>query len=219
VNGKPENRLDKIVSDLLRGRRLKLRGADAEEKAAITAAARLAGIRQGPQRMSPAFRKALAMALDQAPKVGWMTRRTALVAGLGLAAGAATGGLLGRSQQPQTAPTAAGGVAINPKPGRWVDVVALSDLVEGQGHRVTAGAVGAFLFRHGDTVTGVSSICSHLPCELWWHANDSALACPCHPASFTSNGQPTLHDYHLPALSTVNVRVTVAGRVEVLGTD
>ena len=218
MNGKPENRLDKIVSELLRGHRLKLRGGDAEEKAAITAAARLAGIRQGPQRMSPAFRKRLAMSLDQAPKDGWMTRRTALVAGLGLAAGAATGGLLGRNQHPQTAPTA-GGTAINPRSGRWVDVVALSDLVEGQGHRVTAGGVGAFLFRHGDTVTGVSSICSHLPCELWWDANGSALACPCHPASFTSDGQPTQHDYHLPPLSTVHVRVTVAGRVEVLGTD
>ena len=32
MNDKPENRFDKIVSDLLRGRRLKLRGGDAEEK-------------------------------------------------------------------------------------------------------------------------------------------------------------------------------------------
>jgi nitrite reductase/ring-hydroxylating ferredoxin subunit len=219
VSGKPENRLEKIVSDLLGGRRLKLRGGDGEEKAAITTAARLAGTRQGPQRMSPAFRKRLAMTLEQTPREGSMTRRMALVAGLGLAAGAATGGLLGRSTQPQTVASSAGGAAINPRPGRWVDVAALSDLVEGQGHRVTAGAVGAFLFRRGDTVTGVSSICSHLPCELWWNANDTALACPCHPASFTSGGQPTQRDYHLPALNTVHVRVTAAGRVEVLGTD
>jgi nitrite reductase/ring-hydroxylating ferredoxin subunit len=219
VSGKPENRLEKIVSDLLGGRRLKLRGGDAEEKAAITTAARLAGTRQGPQRMSPAFRKRLAMTLEQTPRDASMTRRMALVAGLGLAAGAATGGLLGRSTQPQTVARSAGGAVINPRPGRWVDVAGLSDLVEGQGHRVTAGAVGAFLFRRGDTVTGVSSICSHLPCELWWNANDTALACPCHPASFTSDGRPTQRDYHLPALSTVNVRVTAAGRVEVLGTD
>ena len=50
MNGRPENRIEKIVADLLRGRRLKLRGGDAEEKAAITAAARLAGARQGPQQ-------------------------------------------------------------------------------------------------------------------------------------------------------------------------
>src|SRR5207244_12253591 len=51
MSRKPENRVDKIIADLLRGRRLKLRGGDAEEKATITAAARLAGARQGPQRM------------------------------------------------------------------------------------------------------------------------------------------------------------------------
>ena len=88
MSRKPENRVDKIIADLLRGRRLKLRGGDAEEKAAITAAARLAGARQGPQRMHPAFRKRLAQALEQAPDERWVTRRTALVAGLGLAAGA-----------------------------------------------------------------------------------------------------------------------------------
>ena len=60
MNGKPENRVEKIIADLLRGRRLKLRGGDAEEKEAVIAAARLAGARQGPQRMHPAFRKRLA---------------------------------------------------------------------------------------------------------------------------------------------------------------
>jgi hypothetical protein len=69
---KPENRVDKIVSDLLRGRRLKLRGGDAEEKAAITAAARLVAARQGPQRMNPAFRKRLEAALESVPGEGWL---------------------------------------------------------------------------------------------------------------------------------------------------
>jgi len=91
MNEKPEDRVDKIVSDLLRGRRLKLRGGDAEEKAAITAAARLAASRTGPQRMRPEFRKRLAQAVEQAPREGLLTRRHALVAGLGLAAGAITG--------------------------------------------------------------------------------------------------------------------------------
>ncbi len=48
MNDKPENRVEKIVADLLRGRRLKLRGGDAQEKEAITAAARLAGMRPRP---------------------------------------------------------------------------------------------------------------------------------------------------------------------------
>ncbi len=206
---KPENRVDKIVSDLLHGRRLKLRGGDAEEKAAITAAARLVAARQGLQRMNPAFRKRLELALESPPAEPWLTRRAALVAGFGLAAGALTGGLLGRAMEP--AATAVRG------PG--VDVAAMSDLVEGQGKRVAAGSVSAFLFRRGDTVTGVSSICSHLPCELWWNEGHGLLDCPCHPASFTAAGKSTSTQYPLPALNTVNVRVTPAGRVEVLGTE
>lgn len=216
MGNKPENRVDRIVSDLLRGRRLKLRGSDAEEKEAITAAARIAGMRQGPQRMHPGFRKRLARALEQAPEEGWVTRRTALVAGLGLAAGAATGGLIGRSIE--TVPTAAAGAPIDPVRGRWVDVAAFSDLVEGKPLQVKAGSVGAFVFRKGDSVSGVSSICSHLPCELWWDHGSSNLACPCHPATFGPDGSSNSRPYPLPSLSTVHVRVTEAGRVEVLGT-
>ena len=216
---KPENRVDKIVSDLLHGRRLRLRGGDAEEKAAITAAARLIAARQGPQRMTPAFRRRLEQALETAPSESWLTRRAALVAGFGLAASAVTGGLIGRAME--AAPAAQrpiGGDPINPIGGRWVDVAALSDLVEGQGKLVAAGSVGAFVFRRGDTVTAVSSICSHLPCELWWNRGHGLLDCPCHPASFTPAGKSTNQTYPLPALNAVHVRVTVAGRVEVLGT-
>ncbi len=216
MNRRPEDRLDKIVSGLLRGRRLKLRGGDAEEKAAITAAARLAGARQAPQRMHPAFRNRLARSMEQAPEDRWMTRRGALVAGIGFAAGAAGGAFMGRTTEvPASRP---GGQAIDPLNGRWIDVAALSDLTEGQGHPVVAGSIGAFVFRRGDTVSAVSSICSHLPCELWWSHNDGLLACPCHPAAFTPNGRPA-GAYNLPALNTVRVRVTTAGRVEVLGTE
>jgi nitrite reductase/ring-hydroxylating ferredoxin subunit len=220
---KPENRVDKIVSDLLRGRRLRLRGGDAEEKAAITAAARLIAARQGPQRMNPAFRKRLEGALESAPRSEWLTRRSALVAGLGLAAGAVTGGLVARVLEPAArgGPAAVSrvpGEPITPRNGRWIDVTAMADLVEGQGKRVTAGGVGAFLFRHGDSVRAVSSICSHLPCELSWNSVGGLLDCPCHPASFTPEGKSVDDTYGLPSLNTVQVRVTGAGRVEVLGT-
>jgi len=221
---RPENRVDKIVSDLLRGRRLKLRGGDGEEKAAITAAARLVSARLGPQRMNPAFRKRLEAALESAPSPRWLTRRAALVAGLGLAGGAVSGWLGARALEPahQYAPgpvARPGGELINPRNGRWVDVAALAELVEGQGKRVTAGGVGAFLFRRGDTVNAVSSICSHLPCELAWNSGGGGLLdCPCHPASFTPEGKSADDTYGLPELNKVQVRVTAAGRVEVLGT-
>ena len=122
--------------------------------------------------------------------------------------------MLGRTAGPESVTA---GDTIEPVDGRWIDVGAASDLVEGQGTRVVAGGVGAYLFRRGDQVTAVSSICSHLPCELWWDGAASHLACPCHPAKFTSDGRPT-DSYALPALSKVHVRVTPAGRVEVLGT-
>jgi nitrite reductase/ring-hydroxylating ferredoxin subunit len=215
MNGKRENRVEKIVSDLLRGRRLKLRGGDAEEKAAITTAARLAGARQGPQRMQPSFRNRLARELEQSTNEGLVTRRMALVAGLGLAAGAAAGGFAGRALEPRPVHAAD---PIHPVNGRWIDVAAMSELVEGHGKRVAAGGVGAYLFRRGDTVTAVSSICSHLPCELWWEGTSGHLVCPCHPATFTPDGHPS-DPYHLAALNKVEARVTAAGRVEVLGTE
>lgn len=213
MSNRPEDRVEKIVSALLRGGRLKLRGTDAEEKEAITTAARLAGARHGPERMRPEFRRRLAVALESAPSERLITRRAALVAGLSLAAGAAGGAVLGRA----TLPGGSVSAAVEPSDGRWVDVAALDDLVEGQGRRVTAGGVGAFVFRKGDSVTAVSSICSHLPCELWWDRAGGNLACPCHPARFAADGSAE-RGYELPALNPVHVRVTAARRVEVLGT-
>ena len=215
---KPESRVERIVSDLLRGRRLRLRGGDAEEKAAIIMAARLAGTTQGPQRMHPAFRKRLVQSLDSEPRETWLTRRAALVAGFGLAAGAVTGGFISRAMEPRPNASHTTTDPVKPINGLWVDVAALQDLVDGQGKRVSAGSVGAYVFRHGDTVTAVSSICTHLPCELWWNSGAGLLDCPCHPASFTPDGQSTNHTYPLPTLNSVYVRVTAAGRVEVLGT-
>jgi nitrite reductase/ring-hydroxylating ferredoxin subunit len=214
----PEHRVDRIVNDLLRGRRLRLRGGDAEEKEAITAAARLVAAGQGAQRMHPAFRKRLAATLESAPTDGWLTRRAALVAGLGVAAGAVTGGLIGRSLESNSPGPIGRGSPVNPEPGRWVDVGAFADFTDGQGKRVTAGAVGAFVFRSGPSVTAVSSICSHLPCELWLNGGSGTLDCPCHPASFKPSGAPVNQTYGLQPLNQVSVRVTPAGRIEVLGT-
>ncbi len=218
MSEKPENRVDRIVNDLLRGRRLSLRGGDAEEKEAITAAARLVAAGQGAQRMHPAFRKRLGEALESAPRGGWLTRRAALVAGFGVAAGAVTGGLVGRALEPGATAANPGGRSVNPTPGRWVDVGALADFAEGQGERVSAGGVGAYLFRRGSTISAVSAICSHLPCELQWNGGNGVLDCPCHPASFNPDGTPTSKVYPLPRLDLVSVRVTDSGRVEVLGT-
>jgi nitrite reductase/ring-hydroxylating ferredoxin subunit len=215
----PENRMEQIVDDLLHGRRLRLKAGDAEEKEAIIAAARLAAARSGPQRMSPVFRRRLARILDSDPREPRLTRRAALVAGLGVAAGAVAGGIVGKALAPPAAPlTLSASSPVVPRNGRWTDVGSVADFIEGQGTLVKAGAVGAFVFRRGEKVTAVSSMCSHLPCELWWERGSSLLECPCHPVAFTSDGKPSSPSYTLPALNEVKVRVTAAGRVEVLGT-
>lgn len=216
MGDKRENRVERIVSDLLHGRRLKLRGGDAEEKEAIIMAARLAAARQGPQRMAPAFRQKLARQFDSAPQEGWLTRRAALVAGLGVAAGAVGGGILGHGLQTANAPAATASV-VKPVGGRWFDVGALEDFTPGQARQVKAGAVGAFVVRQGDGVSAVSSMCSDLPCELWWDTSRALLACPCHNQRFTAQGRSTNTVYPLPPLDIVLARVTTAGRVEVLG--
>jgi hypothetical protein len=99
---KPEDGIDRIVSVLLRGGRLKLGAGDIDEKAAIIVAARLAATRGGPAHMRPAFRRHLVETLEATPKEWLVTRRSALVAGLGLAAGMATGGLVAQASQATT---------------------------------------------------------------------------------------------------------------------
>jgi nitrite reductase/ring-hydroxylating ferredoxin subunit len=213
----PENRIERIVDDLMHGRRLRLRAGDAEEKEAIIAAARFAAAGQGPQRMSPAFRRRLAQSLESMPPAR-LTRRAALVAGLGVAAGALAGGIVGSKLAHTGGASLSASSPVLPVNGVWTDVGALPDFKEGQGKLVKAGAVGAFVFRRGETVTAVSSMCSHLPCELWWDGGPGLLECPCHPVSFTSDGKPNSPSYTLPSLNEVKVRVTSAGRVQVLGT-
>src|SRR6266852_7339631 len=215
----PENRVERIVDDLLHGRRLRLRAGDAEEKEAITAAARFAAASQGPQRMSPAFRRRMAQVIESTPQETWLTRRAAVVAGLGVAAGALAGGIAGRALEPAgSPPLSATSSPVLPRNGRWTAVGALADFNEGQGKLVKAGAVRAFVFRQGEAVTAVSNMCSHLPCELWWDRGPKVLQCPCHPVSFFPDGKPTSPTYPLPSLNEVQARVSPEGRVEVLGT-
>jgi cytochrome b6-f complex iron-sulfur subunit len=224
----PVDRLERIVRDLLRGRRLRLRPDDSAEREAIMAAARLAAARQGYPRMRPGFRRQLAAQLAEPARTGWISRRAALVAGLGVAAGTLAGIGIGRGVQapapmrvspppPSPPPTVELNDFIEPRRPVWTAVGRLADLPEGQAVNVRAGSVGAYVVRRGDQVTAVSSICSHLPCELEWRASNQDLVCPCHNVAFKTDGQPANAGYQLQSLSQVRVRV-VEGRVEVLGT-
>lgn len=229
------DRVDRIVSDLLAGRRLRVGPGDAADAASVMAAARLAAARAPYPRLSPAFRRRLAATLQAGRTPGQrapiLSRRSALVAGLGAIVGAAgatgvagasrlfgpRGGALpaGDAQSPLPA-SLYSTTRIEPHPGRWFDAGDLAALPEGQAVRFQAGAVGAFLFRRGGEVRALSSMCTHLPCELQWRAADHHLVCPCHGQAFDVMGESISDSYPLPTLPTVQVRV-VGGRVEVLG--
>ena len=180
---KPENRVDKIVSDLLARpaaeaarRRRRREGGDHRRRSPGRSP-------PGPAAHEPGVSQAAGASPGICPERQWLTRRAALVAGLGRGRGRGHRWPAGQGDGAggHDSPTRGRRARSTRSPGRWVDVAALADLVEGQGKRVTAGGVGAFLFRRGDTVTAVSSICSHLPCELWWNGGTDVLDCPCHP--------------------------------------
>jgi cytochrome b6-f complex iron-sulfur subunit len=232
------DRMDRLVSDGLAGRHLKATPSDASDREAIRIAASLAGIRDGYPRMSPAFRRRLAGMLEKGEAPPWLNRRAALAAGLGLAAGAAGGAVAGPltgmvaahrtpsasmpaptpSPQPRQAPSR-GIIEPQAELAQWWNTgIVFANMAEGVPHRVTAGAVGAFVVRKGNNVVGMSAICTHLPCELVWKADQRSLICPCHNLAFNIDGEPMTESYPLPALPDVHTRVRTDGRVEVLGT-
>jgi nitrite reductase/ring-hydroxylating ferredoxin subunit len=231
-----ERRMERIVRDLLAGRRLKVGPNDSAEREAIMAAARLAALRDPHPRMAPGFRKNLKNRLREErwepPRI--FSRREALLAGLAAATGAAGAGAIarfsgllgaetGHSSRGAKAP-AAGSVSsvdpgeIMPITGTWFDAGPLAALPDGQAVHFRAGAVPAVLFREGERVRGLSAVCTHLPCELIWNGGEKTLDCPCHNRSFDVQGKFAGDGYQqaLPALPRVSVRI-VGGRVQVLG--
>ncbi|HEY8811075.1 MAG TPA: Rieske (2Fe-2S) protein [Candidatus Dormibacteraeota bacterium] len=208
-----EGRIDRLVDGLLGGRRLKARVGDAAERDAIMAAAELAAAREGYPRMSPAFRRRLADALRAGQSPRLLTRRTALGAVAGLAAGAVGAAALSRLPQAPARPGVAGGV-MAPAGGRWIVVALLSQLSETAPTQVVAGDQVAYLFRKGDQVTGVSAVCTHWPCALNWQAANSSLNCPCHNVNFTPEGRSANPNYEVPALPQFQVKVE-DGRVSI----
>jgi len=50
-----------------------------------------------------------------------------------------------------------------------------------------------FVRRVDGTAEGVSGVCTHQGCRLWFDAPDDRLRCPCHSTSFSKEGQVLSH--------------------------
>jgi len=56
----------------------------------------------------------------------------------------------------------------------------------------TATSYGGFVMRKSekpDDMVILSSRCTHLGCQVNWHADTKSFVCPCHDASFDINGE------------------------------
>jgi cytochrome b6-f complex iron-sulfur subunit len=224
VNDDPEQ-LDKHVEDLLADRRPE-RTPLGEETAlrARQTAAMLRAAKPGAGLPSKEFLERM-----QASIHGWVgeqsartepaprpSRRSLLLSGAaGLAAGIAAGvaaavGIdrLGKSPAP-------GPGRILVENGSWKPVKAVADLPEGTAVAFRSGAIEGFLIRHGQEVRGLSAVCTHMGCILNYSKFRDQFECPCHGATFKTNGQPTdQYDTRLPRLPSLDVRIN-NGQVEV----
>lgn len=215
-------RVDRLISNLVAGRRMKAEPSDAEDQEAIRRASRLTGSAAGYPRMAPEFRARLAAQLSREQPRERVSRRTALVAGLSVAGGVVLGagvergvGRLSGSASPRS-----GMVTPAAQTARWVDVgLAMDDLQDGVPVRKSAGAIEVFVVRQGQGVRALSALCTHQPCSLVWNPSGGSLDCPCHGARFGLDGELKLnvYPYPLPGLPQAVARVR-NGRVEVLGT-
>ena len=91
----------------------------------------------------------------------------------------------------------------------------MADLPEGTPIAFRSGAIEGFLIRRGQDVTGLSAVCTHMGCILNYSKFRDQFECPCHGATFKTNGQPTdKYDTPLPRLPALQVRIQ-RGQVEV----
>ena len=99
--------------------------------------------------------------------------------------------------------------------GSWKPIKALTDLPEGTPIAFRSGAIEGFLIRSGQDVKGLSAVCTHMGCILNYSKFRKQFECPCHGATFQTDGQPTdQYETPLQRLPSLNVRIE-RGQVEV----
>lgn len=128
---------------------------------------------------------------SQAPRQAGLSRRRALLGGLGAAAAALTGAAvtaaIEQSGKPPTSPPASS--LVIPGTGTWVAIASLDTMPVGAIKRFEAGAVVGFLQNTASGFIALSGVCTHMACLLQWNAGDKTFDCPCHGGRFLSNGK------------------------------
>jgi nitrite reductase/ring-hydroxylating ferredoxin subunit len=197
--------LRRYVDDLLRGRRPKGFVPDDFEAAQMRTAIELSAVVPGADAPSQDFLKdlrgRLAEQMDDEPPAGptptptWLSvNRRQVIVGASAAATAAVAAvsvdrLLGAGN---------GGGAdtaedLVPTEGVWQRVASSADVPEGAMQGFDLGSVVGFVHRVGGRAEGISGICTHQGCRLWFDAPDDRLRCPCHLTSFSTEGQVLTH--------------------------
>jgi nitrite reductase/ring-hydroxylating ferredoxin subunit len=222
VNDDPEQ-LDRHVEDLLQDRRPER--TPLPDEAALRArqtAAMLRAAKPGAGLPSKEFLERMQGSINdwvgersaRPQPAARPSRRSLLLTGAaGIAAGVAAAVGIDRLGKTKS-PTPASGQQLVEN-GNWKAVKTVAELPEGTPVAFRAGAIEGFLIRHGQDVRGLSAVCTHMGCILNYSKFRDQFECPCHGATFQTNGKPTdQYDTPLPRLPSLQVRIQ-RGQVEV----
>jgi Rieske Fe-S protein len=72
--------------------------------------------------------------------------------------------------------------------GGWVAVANTADLPVGQGAVYSVNNKPVLVVHTQDGYHALSATCTHLGCIVFWSEQKGVIACPCHAAFFTTNG-------------------------------
>jgi len=164
------------------------------------------------ERMQRLIKEWVGQESRPSPPAARPSRRTLLLTGAaGIAAGVAAALGIHRLEQP---PARGASMALV-EHGSWQSVTAVAVLPESTPVAFRSGGIEGFLIRRGSQVLALSAVCTHMGCILNYSKFRDRFECPCHGATFHTDGQPSNQSGHrLPALPALQIRIQ-RGDVEV----
>ncbi|HEV3310115.1 MAG TPA: Rieske 2Fe-2S domain-containing protein [Chloroflexota bacterium] len=205
-------RFDNAIERLLQDKSPKELAAGLEEsEARLLQMAQLLRGRSTEAGPDPKFAGSLR---SKVTKSRGISRRTAVVSGLGaIAAGVVAGIGLDHELRPDTVASTTYGNHEPPligKKGHWANVANVAEVPEGSVKSFTVGAVAGYLYHKHGKYHARSRICTHMGCLLHHEHRRDRLVCPCHGAEFGLYGEmlkyPEGHGQQLRRLPLLKVR-------------